>query len=684
MSNPLLSRAILLSALLVSSLVAGAARADEFTVSVPTVVQNGGYTIDGDDTLTITGLGSITTSADLAHAVNSNGAANTVVINDGTVETQGSGAAGVYGSNSANMRVTNNGDISTTGLDGSYGIYVKLNSDNSRIINNGTVSVLSAASEGISIEESDGSSIENYGTVTVTGVWDYGLSSEYSDNSSITNAGLVSANGQFAIGINIGDSTGSAMINSGAVDVGGFGAYGLDIWNSTGVSATNSGSILTTGEGGFGLANETSADSQILNTGTIRTSGVGAHGIFSTDSTGGTVSNSGLVVADRGDAIFLDDSGATLNLSTAGYLGGGIRFEQAATVNITTAASHSVLWDFSDGAMAGGDPASISGDAPWFYNSATKQFATYDPSVLAGAFDELGDMTGLLSDVGRATRDGGVWGASFGGMSRHDGDGAATLDRDVRQFGFAFGYDGAAGEGARWGVMGGFLHSELAVDSAWASSYAVDGNGWFAGVNGARDIGAITIDAGVAGGRIGRDATRFVNDNTALTGGLTLGEGQAAASYGGWFLAPELGVSATLGSPDGWSMTPGARLRYAGQWTQGFTETGSAANATVDALALGLFEASAEVALARGFGSGSVSTRLGYRSRQSVGDAATVTLVGETNAVGLGDVDSEAAYAGLGMDVQVAPGMRLNLDVTGYYGAATLGGQASAKIAGAF
>lgn len=658
MSKPSRYKALCLFALLVSSVAGGVALADEFTVNAPTVLQNGGNTIDGDDTLTITGLGAIATSADFEHAVDSNGAANTIVINNGDLTTEGDGAVGIYGSDSTNMWVTNNGAISTTGIDSSYGIYVKAHSDNSRIINNGTISVLSDTSGGISIEESVGSAIENNGTVAVTGMYIYGLSSNYADNSTITNAGLVIANGQYVVGIEMGDSSGSTITNSGLVHVGGDYAFGIEIWNST--------------------------DTSVTNTGTIRTTGIYADGIYGGDSTGTILTNSGSIIAEQAYALVLDDGDTVLNLSTAGYIGGGIRFAQTATVNLAVAASHSVLWDLSDGAMAGGDPALISGDAPWFYNAATKQFATYDPSVLAGAFDELGDMTVLLSEVQRAKRGGGVWGAGFGGMARHDGDGMVTLDRDVRQFGFALGYAGEADAGTRWGVMGGFLHSELAVDSRWAASYDTDGNGGFAGVNGARDFGAMTIDAGITGGRIGRDASRFVNDNTALTGGLTLGESLARSSYGSWFVAPELGVSATLGSSEGWSLTPGARLRYAGQWTEGFTETGSAANATVDALALGLFDASVQVALARHFGFGSLSTRLGYRSRQSVGDAATVTLVGETNTVGLGDVNSESAYAGLGLDVQVTPGMRLNLDVSGHYGSTTTGGQASARIAGAF
>lgn len=684
MSRLFQCKAFLSSVLLIFCVAAEPARADDFTVDTPITST---FTLGGNDTLTITEDGSITTNTDSEHGVDATGAANTITTNNGSITTNISGASGIFGSDSDNMTVTNNGSVTTSAIggDAAYGIYIMI-SDDSKVINNGAVTTLGEASDGISIEDSEGSSIENYGTVVADGLYSYALSSNYSDNSLIMNAGSVVARGQYGIGMTTGDSSGSTIINRGSVTTEGYYVFAVDVWNSTGATVANSGSILTTGEGGFGIINEMSDDTRITSTGTIRTTGIDGYGIYSYDSTGVSVTNSGSIVSERSYAIVLDDGDTVLNLSTTGFIGGGIQFQQTATVNIITARSNSVLWDLSDGSMIGADPASISGNAPWFYNSTTKQFATYDASAFAGSLDILGDMTDLLSSVGRATRaKDGLWMTGFGGAFNHDGDGVVSFDRDIRQYGVALGYSGQMDDGTRWRVMGGYLRSEMDIDAIRSSSFEIDGNNWFVGGNGARDFGALTIDAGFTAGRTNDSSKRFINDNLALTNGLTLGESWAKASYSSRFIAPEIGVSATFGQTEGWSVTPGARVRYASQWVNSFTETGSSANANVDERALGLLVASAEVAVAKSFAHGSAYTRLGYQSRRSTGDSsATVTVINTTNSIGLGDSDSETPYAGIGMDVDLAPGVRLNLAATGFFGDVLTGGQASANFTMAF
>lgn len=189
----------------------------------------------------------------------------------------------------------------------------------------------------------------------------------------------------------------------------------------------------------------------------------------------------------------------------------------------------------------------------------------------------------------------------------------------------------------------------------------------------------------MAGGRIAHDSKRFVNENLALTNGLTLGQSWADARYEGWFIAPEVGVSATIGEWNGWSLMPSARLRHASQWLDGYQETGSNANASVGDRTLGLLEARVELGARKTMGVGSVSTRLGYQIRRSTGDdTAAVTLLDITHSVGLGDTDSAAGYAGMGINLDITPGMQVYVDVTGYFGDDMTGGQASAKFAASF
>jgi hypothetical protein len=101
-------------------------------------------------------------------------------------------------------------------------------------------------------------------------------------------------------------------------------------------------------------------------------------------------------------------------------------------------------------------------------------------------------------------------------------------------------------------------------------------------------------------------------------------------------------------------------------------------------MALGLLEASAEIGLSKTLGFGLVSTRLGYQVRQSTGDnAANVTLLDTTHSVSFGNSGSGTAYAGLGLDIDLA-GAELNLDALGYFAGPVSGGNASATLAGAF
>ena len=294
-------------------------------------------------------------------------------------------------------------------------------------------------------------------------------------------------------------------------------------------------------------------------------------------------------------------------------------------------------------------------------------------------------MTSLLSKV---TRGGlgtsGFWANGFGGVLDHQGDSVSTLDRKIDQYGFALGYS-AQTDGLEWGVSGGYLMSDLDVDSAWATSQTVEGQGLFAGVNGEKSFGAFTIDLAFADGRVTHDSKRFVNDNLALTNGLTLGQSWAEARYDGWFIAPEVGVSSTIGEWNDWSLTPSARLRHASQWLDGYKETGSNANASVVDRTLGLLEARVELGARKTIGVGSVSTRLGYQIRRSTGDdTAAVTLLDITHSVGLGDTDSAAAYAGMGVNLDMTPAMQVYVDVTGYFGDDMNGVQASGKFAASF
>ena len=585
MSKLILLRAVPVSLIAFLLAMAMPAGAQDFTVNSATTTTNGGYTINGGDTLTITPSGSIATT--------------------------GAGS-GVHATGSDNT-ITNNGTVTTGG--GDFGIFDDY-ADGSPIINNGTVRTEGNNAFGLYDAFSNNSPITNSGTVTTTGFNSYGLYGAFSDNSPITNSGTVTTAGDNAFGIYGGISDNSPI--------------------------TNSGSVTTTGDGAFG--------------------------IYGASSNGSPVTNSGLVVSEKSDAFRIANTGGVLNLVAPAYIGGAINLDAPTTVNITTGPSHSVLWNLSTGTMTGGAP-NISGTVPWFYDSATKRFATYDPSGFAGSLDALGDMTGLLSTVGRAgPGKAGLWASGFGGGFTHAGD-AMTLPRDITQYGAAFGYRGRSAAGFDWDFMGGYLNGKFDASSRWTKSYDVTGRGWFAGINGRMALARLAIAFGFTGGWLDYSQSRFVNDNLATTGGLTLGRSWANASYDGWFAAPEIAASTRLGQLDGWTLMPSARVRYAGQWLGGYAETGSNANATVAARTLGLVEANAELALAKTAGFGTVTVHFGYLARHSVGDGSVpVTLLGITDNVGFGDASAQAGYVGVDYAAALAKQAQLNLNVTGFYG----------------
>lgn len=233
--------------------------------------------------------------------------------------------------------------------------------------------------------------------------------------------------------------------------------------------------------------------------------------------------------------------------------------------------------------------------------------------------------------------------------------------------------------------MAGYIYGEMAADdSRWAPTQDIESEGWFAGIHGAQKMNGFTLDFGLVGGWLASSSMRFVNDNLALTDGLTLGRNYASGAYDSWFLAPELGVSMDI-EWQGIVYTPAAHIRYSMQEIDGFTETGSSANATVGPRSLGMIEANVEMAASRRVEFGTLTGRVGYLFRHSTGDdAASIVMLGVTNPVGFGDTNSNAAWLGLEADIELSSNIDFVLDGRGYFGNDMRGWQGMARLAASF
>jgi hypothetical protein len=161
---------LLLSVALVAVVpaMAGSALAGDFVISTPVFTTNGGFTIDGDDSLTITNTGSITPPLG-SRGVSASGANNTIaqsgsiatngllafgvfsigndntIAQSGSIVTSGNQAHGVFSLGSDNT-ITQSGSIATSG-DGARGVYSR--GDDNTITQSGSIATSGTAARGV-------------------------------------------------------------------------------------------------------------------------------------------------------------------------------------------------------------------------------------------------------------------------------------------------------------------------------------------------------------------------------------------------------------------------------------------------------------------------------------------------------------------------------------------------------
>jgi hypothetical protein len=535
----------------------------------------------------------------------------------------------------------------------------------------GSIRVTNNDSSGINAT-GGGNTIKNQGIITtsgkvivpgsdVSGIHAIGGSNTIINTGTIETYGNGRIGGDNASGINA-EGGSNTIINSGTINAyGGTNARGI---RASGGNNTiiNTGVITSRDSAGISAQDGGSA---IVNSGSItstRNNAINALG----DSN--VITNTGSMISYSGYSIAFSGSGNTLNLGNSSFLAGNINLSTGTQINIATGANYSKLINYT-GTLSG---VSTSGPVPVFVNQATKKLATYDPTLFAASSDALGDMTGTISSLtpGRfngTDKEHPLWARGFGMTASYAGS-EATLARNYIYSGAAMGYDFTRSKSLILGVLGGYGQTSLTTNGTAMQSYNSSSDDGFLGLYGQKRWNNAWLDFALYGGVQVFNQQRYINDNLAY-----LGNASALASFSGSWLAPEAGVTIKVAEVSGWSLLPTARLRYAQQWMNGYTETGgSGANASVSGRNVTLGQSFVGVGTRK-----SVKTRvgkntkmvlegqIGYLYRGAVGDvSADVAMIGQSLSLPteISSRNAVAASAGVAIDLSNSVALKIRGD----------------------
>ena len=547
----------------------------------------------------------------------------------------------------------------------------------------GSIRVTNNDSSGVSAT-GGGNTIKNQGIITtsgkvvvpgsdVSGIHAIGGSNTIINTGTIETYGNGRIGGDNASGINA-EGGSNTIINSGTINAyGGTNARGIRASGgnntiiNTGVISSRDSAGISAQDGG----------STIVNSGSITSTGNNAINALGDSN---IITNTGSIISYSGYSIAFSGSGNTLNLGNSSFLAGNINLSTGTQINITTGANYSKLINYT-GTASG---ISTSGPVPVFVNQATKKLATYDPTLFAASSDALGDMTGTISSLtpGRfngTDKEHPLWARGFGMTASYAGS-EATLARNYIYSGAAVGYDFTRTNSLILGVLGGYGQTSLTTNGTAMQSYNSSSDDGFLGLYGQKRWNNAWLDFALYGGVQVFNQQRYINDNLAY-----LGNASAQASFSGSWLAPEAGVTIKAAEVSGWSLLPTARLRYAQQWMNGYTETGgSGANASVSGRNVTLGQSFVGVGTRK-----SVKTRvgkntkmvlegqIGYLYRGAVGDvSADVAMIGQSLSLPteISSRNAVAASAGVTIDLSNSVALKIRGDAAAGGGMNYVGG----------
>ncbi len=624
--------------------------------------------IGGDgNTITITGSGTISTAGIGAPAI-ALGTNNTLDLS-GDITTTGLGGFGINIVDDNTVNVS--GTITTTG---NGGIGILLDSGNTIDVS-GTISTAGIGSDGI-VANSD-NTISVFGNISTTGDDAFGINAF--DNNAIDVSGAISTTGEFSTGIDMLDgntvtlsstitSTGTdadgilaennnSIAISGAITAGGFDADGIEVNDFNRV--TNSGLIQTSGSGSAD-AIEVDDDNTVINTGTlIANGGPLANGIDGESSN--RIFNTGSVISAQGAGIDLTSGSSGSFVFNSGFItgGSGVSIDFGPGNDSVTVANGSVLdglVSFSTGSSSiffetGNQTITSTGTTPTIGSAGDVFFVqTGDTatslnqdllgiSELNHAFldhsnrihrtianqvstDALTQTAARAREAKVASNDGAVYGADqsgkafwasvYGGFAERDEDGQIP-DSDHHFWGGVAGARLMHRGPANLGLFAGYGSSRIDSNEDRTTAEA---DRFFGGAYGAFPLGQWAMTTSLFDGAGRTDSVRNIANNTS-PGGLDA----ARADIDSFFLGAGLETARVFDQALGtFGLRPAGGIRYAGEWTDGYSETGALAALTVSDRTVHAMSGFAELALVVSHGQVQVDFGVGAEGRAIFGD----------------------------------------------------------------
>jgi hypothetical protein len=523
---------------------------------------------------------------------------------------------------------------------GTIGIETTANLGDATTVNNGSVSVAAFNGKGILTSTNTGNATTiNAGIVTVVGT--------ANNNISTVCGGFCGS----SVGVTTSATEGNAtLINSGIIAVSGINNVGVSMVSSGTSLVVNSGIISAPGGIAIQFTNPLDPDILTLLPGSFI---VGTINLIGVDDTVN-------VNAGNQNLTFNTLAGATITGNVPFVVSGnrivsvdptGFAVSDRALMDFTHAVSATLGGRASDAAASGGAP---TGGALGFaaYDDSASRFEDAFAQVMGYA--KAPDNAIVFKNPSMTAPDGTtVWAKGFYGQRTQQADG--LLLRNVSRFyGGGIGVDRLVQPGLWLGglVGGGTINTSLDLNSGSGASDIV-----FAGLYGRKDFGPAFVDFALLGGHTGNRTTRNVNNNL-LANGLEV----ATASFGGWFISPEIAAGYRYDFMPGWTLTPAARLRYLAASYDGFTESGSSANLSAGDRTLQNAEERADLTLTHtmplDLGRLQLGVTAGVLGQQRVGAGnVNATLLGQALAFATpGKSSIYGGYAGGSLDWRMRNG----------------------------